>query len=129
MPAPATYTYSAQSLIDAQTAFRDLVDAGSSNGTIKLRDESDTLLAEIPLDDPSGTIDGAGQLTITASGPDTSADATGTCSYGEICDSDSNVLLSIPAEQGASGVSGKIVISNTSIVAGAEVSLVSCTVG
>lgn len=87
------------------------------------------MLAEIPLTDPAGTVDGAGQLTITASGPDTSADATGTCSYGEICDSDNVVALSLPAQTGSSPVSGVLVITNTSIAAGAEVSLVSCTIG
>jgi hypothetical protein len=129
MPAPAQYTYSAQALIDAQTSFLDLVDAGTSPAKIRLRDEADILLAEIPLDDPCGTVDGAGQLTITSSGPDTSADATGICSYGEICDSDNVVALTLPAEEGAAAVSGKLVISNTSIVIAGEVALVSCVIG
>ena len=128
MPAPASYTYSAEALIAAQTSFLNLVDTGTA-GKIRLRDESDTLLAEIPLTQPCGTVDGAGQLTITASGPDTSADATGVCSYGEICESDNTVQLSLPAEAGTSPVSGKIVVSTLSIVAGAEVSLTSCTIG
>ena len=129
MAVPGAYTYSAQALIDAQTSFLDLVDTGASPGKIRLRDSGDVLLAEIPLTDPCGTVDGAGQLTITASGPDTSADATGTCAYGEICDSDNNVALALPSEAGASPVSGKIVVSNLSIVTGSEVSLVSCTIG
>ena len=129
MPAPAVYFYEAQSLIDAQQAFLDRVDLGVSTAKIRLRDESDVLLAEIPLTDPAGTIDGAGQLAITASGPDTSANNSGDCSYGEICDSDNNVRLTIPAESGATPVSGKIVLSNTTIAAGAAVSLVSCTIG
>ena len=128
MPAPAVYTYSAAALIDAQTSFLDLIDAGTA-GNIKLRDESDVLLAEIPLTLPCGTVDGAGQLTITASGPDSSADASGLCTYGEICSSAGTVHLSVPAEEGAAAVSGKLVITNTTIVAGAEVSLVSCTIG
>jgi len=129
MPAPGAYFYEAQSLIDAQQAFLDRVDLGASTAKIRLRDEADVLLAEIPLTDPAGTIDGAGQLTITASGPETSAPASGTCSYGEICDSDSNVRLTMPAEVGAAPVSGSLVLSNTTIAAGAEVSLVSCTIG
>jgi hypothetical protein len=129
MGAPAVYTYSAAALIAAQTSFKDLIDTGSGNGSIKLRDESDVLLAEIPLTDPCGTVDGAGQLTITASGPDSSADAGGLCTYGEICDVSDVVQLSLPAEEGAAAVSGKIVITNTTIVAGSEVSLVSCTIG
>jgi hypothetical protein len=130
MPAPGAYTYSAAALIRSQTGFRDDdIDGGSGAGKIRLRSEADVLLAEIPLDDPSGTIDGAGQLTITASGPETSAPASGDCTYGEICDSDNTVALSLPAEAGASPVSGKIVVSNLSIVAGSEVALVSATIG
>jgi len=130
MPAPATYEYSVAALVAAHTAFRDEVDGGAAAGSIKLYDDTDVLLAEIPLTDPSGTVaGGTGQLTITASGPDTSADATGTCTYGTICDSDGNVMLTLPASAGSVAVSGELVISNTSIVAGAEVALVSCTIG
>jgi len=128
MPAPVSYTYSATALTDAQQSFLDLVDAGTA-GSIKLRDDSDVLLAEIPLTVPAGTIDAGGQLTITASGPDTSADAGGTCTYGEICDSAGTVLLALPAQEGSSPVSGKLVITNATIVLGAEVSLTSCTIG
>ena len=129
MPAPTVYTYSAAALINAQTAFLNLIDAGGTAGSIKLRDESDVLLAEIPLTLPCGTVDGAGQLSITASGPDSSADAGGLCTYGELCSSAGTVHLSVPAEEGAAPVSGKLVITNTTIVAGSEVSLVSCTIG
>jgi hypothetical protein len=128
MAAPGAYTYSAEALILAQTSFLDLVDTGTA-GSIKLRDDADVLLAQIPLDLPCGTVDGAGQLTITASGPDSDADASGVCTYAEICESDGTVALSLPAEEGAAPVSGKVVLTNTTIVAGAEVSLVSCTIG
>ena len=60
MPAPGAYTYSAEALIAAQTSFLDLVDTGTA-GKIRLRDEADVLLAEIPLSVPCGTVDGAGQ--------------------------------------------------------------------
>lgn len=130
MPAPAQYTYAAATLVAGHTAVLGEIDAGSGAGKIRLRDDSDVLLAEIPLTDPAGTVNGStGQLTLTASGPDTSADATGTCTYGEICDSDNTVVVSLPASQGSSAVSGEIVISNTSIVSGAEVSLVSAVIG
>ena len=71
MPAPAVYTYSAAALINAQTEFLTLIGV-STAGSIKLRDESDVLLAEIPLSVPCGTVDGAGQLTY----PPTAGDAT-----------------------------------------------------
>ena len=128
MPAPASYTYSDQAKIDAQQAFLDLIDAGTA-GSIKLRDNSDVLLAQIPLTVPAGTINASGLLTMTASGPDTSADASGECTYGEICDSAGTVHLSMPTEQGVAPVSGKLVISVTAIVQTAEVSLTSCTIG
>jgi hypothetical protein len=130
MPAPVSYTYSVAALVAAHTSFRDLIDAGAGAGSIKLRDNADVLLAQIPLTDPSGTVNaGTGQLTITASGPDTSADATGTCTYGEICDSDGTVLLSLPAQEGAAPVSGSIVLNTTSVVATTPVTLVSATIG
>jgi hypothetical protein len=130
MPAPATYEYSADAIKDANTALLALIDAGSSNAEIKLYDDSDQLLATIPLNDPAGTVNAStGVLTITASGPDTAADDNGTCTYGTIVDSDGNVIVSIPAEAGTSAVSGKLVINSTTIVAGAEVSLTSCTIG
>lgn len=130
MPAPANYTYSVASLVAAHTAFRDLIDAGTTAGSIKLRSNADVLLAEIPLNDPCGTVDGTtGQLTITASGPDTSADASGDCTYGEFCDSDGVVHLSLPAEAGSSAVSGKIVLNSLTIAETAEVTLVSASIG
>ena len=129
MPAPAQYIYSAPALVAAQTSFRDEVDGGTGAGKIFLYSEADVLLAEIPLNDPSGTVDGAGQLTITASGPETSAPAAGVCTWGTICDGDDVVLLSLPAEEGTVAVSGSIVISNATIAIGTEVALVSCTVG
>jgi len=130
MPAPATFEYSVDTIEAAHQAVLDLIDAGASSGTVKIRDESDTQLAEIPLDDPAGTINvSTGRLTITASGPDTDADATGTCSYGEICDSDGNVILTLPAESGTSAVLGKIVLNSLSIAAGAEVTMVSAIIG
>ena len=129
MPAPAQYTYSAVALVAAQTSFLDEVDGGTGAGKIFLYSEADLLLAEIPLDDPSGTVDGAGQLTLTATVPEASAPAAGVCTWGTICDGDDVVLLSAPAEEGAVAVSGKIVVSNTTIAVGTEVGLVSCTIG
>jgi hypothetical protein len=129
MPAPAQYTYSAQVLIDAQTSFLDRVDIDASPASIKLYSEADVLLSEIPLNDPSGTVDGAGQLTMTASGPDTSADDTDECTYGDICDGAGVVALSLPAQAGSSAVSGVIVLNTVSIVSGSEITLTSCTIG
>lgn len=130
MTIPTVATYSAATLIGAHTFFRDLIDAGTGAGSIKIRDAADVLLAQIPLTDPCGTVNGTtGQLTITPSGRDESADASGTAAYGEFCDSDGVVHLSLPAQVGGVAVSGKIVINTLTIVAGAPVEVVSVLVG
>ena len=130
MPAPTVATYSPAALIAAHTSFRDLIDSGSGPGSIKIRSASDVLLTQIPLTDPCGTVNGTtGQLTITMSGRDESADASGTAAYGEFCNSDGTVYLSLPAQAGTAAVSGYIVINTLSILAGAPVDLVSATIG
>jgi hypothetical protein len=84
----------------------------------------------VPLADPCGTVNGTtGQLTFSIAGPDTSADASGTAAYGEFCDSDGVVHLSLPAQAGSSAVSGKLVINTLAIVAGGPVGVASATIG
>ena len=130
MAVPTVPTYSIAALAAAHTAFKDLIDAGSGAGSIKIRDAADALLAQIPLTDPCGTVNGGtGQLTITLAGRDESADASGTAAYGEFCDSAGLVHLALPAQAGASAVSGKLVINTLSIVAGGPVEVLSATVG
>ena len=130
MAVPSSATYSTATLVAAQTSFKNLIDAGSGAGSIKIRDASDVLLAQVPLADPCGTVNGTtGQLTFSIAGPDTSADASGTAAYGEFCDSDGLVHLSLPAQAGASAVSGKLVINTLSIVAGGPVGIASATIG
>ena len=130
MPAPAQATYSAQAKIDAQTSFRDLLDSHATlPGKIRVKDESDTTLAEMTLADPCGTVDGAGQLTLTLPIGGTSADNSGTASYCELLDGDNDVHLSLPAEQGTAAVSGKIVMNTLTITSGGPVDIVSVTIG
>lgn len=130
MAVPTVATYSAAALVAAHTAFKNLIDAGAGAGSIKIRDAADVLLAQIPLTDPCGTVNGTtGQLTITPSGRDESADATGTAAYGEFCDSNGLVHLSLPAQAGGVAVTGKLVINALSIVAGGPVEVLSATVG
>ena len=62
-------------------------------------------------------------------GRDDSADATGTAAYGEFCDSNGLVHLSLPAQAGGVAVTGKLVINALSIVAGGPVEVLSATVG
>ena len=130
MAVPGSATYSVSAKEAAHISFRDLIDAGISNGYVNIRDASDVLLAQIALNDPCGTVDaGTGQLTIGIAGPDTSADATGTAAYAEFCDSDGNVLLSLPAQEGAAPVSGYIVINTLAVISGGQVDIVSATIG
>lgn len=130
MTVPSTATYSAAALVAAQTSFKDLIDAGVSAGSIKIRDASDVLLAQVPLSDPCGTVNGTtGQLTFSIAGPDSSADATGTAAYAEFCDSAGTVHLSLPAQAGTVAVSGKIVLNTLSIIAAGPVSVLSATIG
>ena len=130
MAVPSTATYSAAALVAAHTSFKDLIDAGVSAGSIKIRDASDVLLAQIPLSDPCGTVNGTtGQLTFSIAGPDSSADATGTAAYAEFCDSAGTVHLSLPAQAGTVSVSGKIVLNTLSIIVAGPVSVISATVG
>lgn len=129
MPAPSSATYSAAALVAAHTSFKDLIDAGTA-GSIKIRDSSDVLLAQIPLSDPCGSVNGTtGQLTFSIAGPDSSADASGTAAYGEFCASDGTVHLSLPAQAGSVAVSGKLVLNTLSIIAGGPVGIVTATIG
>jgi len=128
MAVPAVATYSAQAKIDAHTAFLALIDAGTA-GNIKIRNSADALLCTTTLTDPAGTVNGTtGQLTITQAST-ANASATGTAAYAEICDSSGTVHLAIPAQQGTSAVSGKIVLNTLSLVSGGPVEILSCTIG
>lgn len=129
MTVPTVATYSAAAFIAAHTSFRDLIDIGTA-GSIKIRDSADVLLAQVPLSDPCGSVHGTtGQLTFSMSGPDPSADASGTAAYGEFCDSAGLVHLSLPAQAGASPVSGYIVLNTLTVIGGGQVSVVSATIG
>lgn len=131
MPAPSVATYSAAALVAAHTAFRDLIDSGSGAGLIRIRDSADVLLAEITLADPCGAVNGTtGQLVLSdMPKTDASANASGTAAYGEICDSDGDVHLALPAQAGTAPVSGKLVLSTLTLTSGGAVSVLSVTVG
>ena len=130
MAVPTVATYSAAALVAAHTAFKTLIDAGASAGSIKIRSATDVLLAQVPLSDPCGTVNGStGQLVFAIAGPDASADTGGTAAYAEFCDSAGLVHLALPAQAGGSAVSGYLVINTLSLVAGAAVEVLSATVG
>jgi hypothetical protein len=130
MPVPIAATYSSAALVAAHTAFRDLIDAGSGAGFVRIRNSADALLAQVPLEDPCGAVNGTtGQLTFAIDGPDPAAGLTGTAAYAEFCDSDGLVHLALPSQTGTTPVSGRIVLNTLSIVAGAPVYVLSATIG
>lgn len=129
MPAPASATYSVAALVAAHTAFRDLIDGGAGAGFIRIRSAADVLLAQIPLSDPCGTINGTtGQLTFSVPGGDT-VSTSGSAAYGEFCDSSGAVHLALPAQEGASAVSGKLILNTLSLVAGGPLDVILARVG
>ena len=130
MPAPSSATYSAAALVAAHTALRDVIDSGSGAGFVRIRSAADVLLAQVPLSDPCGSVNGTtGQLTLSIAGVDAGADATGTAAYGEVCDSDGDVHLARPASAGAGAVAGYLVLNTLSIVSGVPVAISSATIG
>ena len=130
MSAPTEATYSVAALVAAHTSFRDLIDSGASAGFVRIRTSADALLAQVPLNDPCGAVNGTtGQLTFSFSGRDESADATGTAAYAEVCDSDGDVHLALPVQAGTAAVSGKLVLNTLSIVSGGPVEILSATIG
>ena len=133
MPAPSDYTYSAAAKVAAHTAFRDLVDVGAGLPYIRIKSAADVTLAVFNLADPCGTVNGTtGQLTLaglTGAITAPAAAATGTAAYGELCDTAGTVHLAMPCVQGAAPVSGRFVLQNLTIVAGAPVEIISATIG
>ena len=128
MAVPTVATYSVTALTDLNTALLALIDAGAGAAKVFIRDSSDVLLAEVPLTDPAGTIT-TGVLTLTASGPDTSANASGLAAYCEIADSDDTVHLSLPAAEGTVSVSGFIVFTSLTILATKPVTISAMAIG
>ena len=130
MTVPMLPTYSVAALVAAHTTFRDLIDAGATAGSIKIRDAADVLLAQVPLSDPCGAVTSAtGQLVFGVAGRDEAADTGGTAAYGEFCDSAGLVHLSLPTQAGTAPVSGKLIINSLSIVGGGPVGVISATIG
>jgi hypothetical protein len=128
MPAPASIEFTDALKVSAQTLVKNAIEAGAGAGELQIYSAADVLLATITLTDPCGTVDAQGQLTITQGAAGTGA-ADGTAAWGQFADSDGAWVIRAPVQQGASPVSGVIVLSAISIVTGATVTLVSATVG
>lgn len=123
------YSYSTDTIVSAHQAVVDKIDGGAGAGNIRIFDSADVLLAEIPLDDPCGTVNGTtGQITFTVTGTDESPTA-GEAEYADFCDSDDNMKIRLPVQEGGAAVSGYAVINSKNILADTTVSVVSAVVG
>ncbi len=129
MAVPSSATYSVAAKVAAHQALVDLIDGGSVEGYIAIMDASDVVLSTIPLDDPCGTVAAeTGLLTFSIAGSEVPP-TEGTAAYGEFRDSNHNAHLALPAQSGGSPVSGYIVLNTLTIVADAEITISSATVG
>lgn len=107
------------------TVVRDAIDAGSSGGTLEIGTSGmGTVLAVIPLADPSGSVS-SGVLTFSMPQSDTNADATGTAAEARIKDSSGTVVIS-GLTVGTSGAN--INLSSVGITAGDTVTINSATI-
>lgn len=108
------------------TSVRDAIDAGAGAGVLQIGTTAfATVLAEITLADPSGTI-ATGVLTLSGMPrSDTSANATGTAAEARIRDSNgTDVITGLTV--GTAGTN--IVLNTVSIVAAAIVEITSGTI-
>lgn len=112
----------------SNSALLTLLDAAATAAKVTIHNSSDTLLATITLDDPSGTLNGTtGELTLTAA-TNGSVSASGTASYATLRDGDNTAYRSLPCSQGTSPLTGYCVISTLALSSGEPIQLVSFSV-
>jgi len=125
-----SYQYSPEALIAAHEAFRDLLDAATDPASIRIVDEDDILLAEIPLERPSGTVDPVtGQLALHTDGREESAPESGYAHECQVCDGDGVAHLTMPCVEGVAAVPGAAVLNTLNIIEGAPVEAILPTIG
>lgn len=114
------------------TALITAIDAGSGPGVLSIYSgtrpatggATTTLLAELTLSDPCGTVSG-GVLTFNAITQDSSANASGTASWARIVDSTGTHVLDLGV--GTAGSGQEIILNTTTIVAGGPVGITSAS--
>lgn len=129
MPAPVSATYSIAAKVAAHEALIDVIDSGVDAGYIEIRSASDALLWTIYLADPCGTVDGGTGILTFDIGDSEAPDAPGMAAYAQFRDSATNVHLSMPAQAGSSPVQGYLVLNTLTIIADAQITIISATVG
>lgn len=115
-------TYPNNVKVARMTAVRDLIDAGSGAGRLEIGTTAmGTVLATVTLADPSGTVAGAGVLTLSSfPRSDTSADASGTAAAARLVDSDGNAVIT-GLTVGLS--SADVILDSLSLTAGQTVTI------
>jgi len=102
------------------------IDAGSGAGVLQIGTTSmGTVLAEITLSDPCGTVSGAVLTFSSFPKSDTSANATGTAAAARIRDSDGNDVIT-GLTVGTSGTD--IILDSVSVTSGQTVTLSSASI-
>jgi hypothetical protein len=115
------------------------VDAGSAAGKLRIYSgtppanadaalSGNTLLADLPLSDPSfpGAASGTLTLDVTPVPEDSAADATGTASFFRLLDSDNNAV--VQGTVTATGGGGDLQLNTVSLVAAGPVRVTSLTI-
>jgi len=122
----------------AGDAVVDLIDGGTTAGTIKIYDgtqpadantaiTTQVLLAQLTFSDPAfGATATSGIATASAITGDTDADATGTASWARIEDSNGNTIFD--CDVGEVADSATITLDNKSIIATGTVNMTSFTI-
>lgn len=125
MPAPSRLTFEPAVLNAMNTELLGYLDPGSH---IRLWSETDVLIAEFPLDDPAGAVDGTtGVLTLEITDPDLAL-VTAVCTYATVEDPNDDVVFSVPVQEGPAPVGGFIVLNSTNISQGVLVTILSATI-
>ena len=121
--------YSAAAWVAAHTALLGLIEGGASAPTIKLYDGDDVLLGQFEIDETDSVVNGStGDITIDIATQEDAAIASGTASYITICDGDGAVVYKMSCQQGTEAVAGKCVMTSLTIIEGAPLDILSCTI-
>lgn len=109
-----------------RNAIADTVAGRLNGGTLEFLTSSDVVLAVLALSATAAPAASGGVATFSIISPDTSADATGTAAKARLKSSGGTVVID-GATVSASVGGGDIIVSTTSFVAGAQISVSSLT--
>ena len=123
-------TIHADVLVAAHTAVLGEIDAEGATAYVAIYDVGNVLLSTLPLDYPSGTVNGTtGTLTLTWGARDEAAAASGTANYATVCDAADKALLTLSCATGTVAVADTCVLGSLTVVAGSPVEGISLTIG